>query len=399
MVVTTLGAAFGVLSGRGAFIGMVSTAVIATLTALIGGSRYGVSSPTGPMTAAIAVILLHDQQWLQTQTSIFDAVALMNLTLFFAGVFLVILAFSGIHRLIKLIPNLVISGFVNGIALLIIISQFSAMSLRADWILMFVTFAVAMIIGRLGKDLSHMAWKIITSSFFVIILMSVVAVITGMPVSFLEISMQNELQFALPNFGDIEFETLKIVLPLALELAIIALIDTMLTSIIMDKKSRTKTKLKRELTGQSATLLGVSLFGGIPGAQSTVPSIMMLQEGGHHRLSKILLAVFCVAFTFLFAGLLKYVPLAVFGGVILKIAFDVADFTSLKALIKCPRKQRPIRFAIIFGTCLSTVLISLNLAVIAFTFGFVAWNNFVPKKLRIPDLHAGTESEGLVDEV
>lgn len=398
-VVITLGAAFGVLSGRGAFIGMVSTCVITLITALFSGSKYGISSPTGPMTAAIAVILSLDTKWLQTHTSSLDPIALMNLTLLFAGIFLLILNFAKIHKVIKLIPNLVISGFVNGIALLIVISQFQSISSKADWALMFATFVLSVSASKLYKNIDHIAYKIITSSFFIIVIMSILATLTSMPVSFLDVATSNNIQLSLPHIEGINFETIKIITPLAFELAIIALIDTMLTSVIIDKKSKTKTKLTRELTGQSISLLGVSLFGGIPGAQSTVPSIMMLQEGGNHKAAKILLAVFCIAFTFLFANLLQFVPLAVFGGLILKIAFDVADFTSLKSLIKCPKKQRPIRFAIIFGTCLSTVMISLNLAVISFTLGFILWNNFVPKKFQIPDLQNETEFEGLADEI
>lgn len=390
MVVITLGAAFGVLSGRGAFIGMLSTSLIALVTAIVGGSRYGVSSPTGPMTAAIAVILL--------DSSSFEAVEMMNLTLVFAAAILLIFVLMGLHKLIKLIPNLVVSGFVNGIALLIVISQLKTMTTQADWILMLSTFAIAMTLSQLGTTFTHLAYKVISSSFVVIVIVSALAYFGGLPVSYLDIEGIAAVNVQLPPLSQLDLKTLWIIVPLAIELALIALLDTMLTSVIMDKKSRTKTQFPRELTGQSIALFGASLFGGIPGAQSTVPSMMMYQEQGHHRLSKILLAIFCIGFTFVFAGLIQFVPLAVFGGIILKIAYDVADFTSLKNLLNCPREQKFIRFTIIIGTCLSTVLISLNLAVIGFTFLFILWNKIFPKSLQIPDL-TGQESEGLSDEV
>ncbi len=400
MVVITLGAAFGVLSGRGALIGMISTCLIALITALIGGSRYGVSSPTGPMTAAIGAILVLDQRWLQSHVSDMDVVGLTNLTLLVAAVILIILVLLKVHRLVKWVPNLVISGFVNGIALLIILAQFRSMELTADWIVMGLTLTLAIGMNQFSKRFKHMAWRMLSGSFFVIVLMSLLSWIIKAPVSYIEIesaSLSNLI--SLPPLQAVNLETLWIILPLAFELALIALLDTLLTAIIMDKKSKRKTKMARELSGQSLSLFGVSLIGGIPGAQSTVPSMMMLQEGGHHRLSKLILAGFCLFFTFLFADAIQFVPLAVFGGIILKIALDVADFTSIKSLLKSPPKHKWVRLFVTLGTALSTVFLSLNLAVIFFTATFVFWNGLAPKRLRIADLKTDKESEGLSDEI
>lgn len=399
MVVITLGAAFGVLSGRGAVIGMVSTCVITLITALIGGSRYGVSSPTGPMTAAIGAILVLDQRWLQTHVVDLDLVGLMNLTLLMAGVILFLLTLFRVHKLVKWVPNLVISGFVNGIALLIIIAQFRSMEMSNDWILMGMTFLFALLMSRLSQKFSHLAWRVLSGSFVVIVIMSLLTWGFDLPVSYINLeSTSLSLDLFLPSLSSLNFETAWIIFPLAIELALIALLDTLLTAVIMDKKSRRKTQMTRELTGQSLGLAIMSFFGGIPGAQSTVPSMMLYQEKGHHKLSKLLIALFCILFTFVFARLITFVPLAVFGGIILKIAIDVADFTSIKTILKESAKHRWTHLAILLGVALSTVLLSLNLAVIFFTLVFVFWNSFAPKKWHIPDSKPG-ESEGLVDEV
>ena len=399
IVVITLGAAFGVLSGRGALIGMVSTCLVTLVTALMGGSRYGVSSPTGPMTAAIGAILLLDQQWLRTHASDLSTVELMSLTLVFSAVILFLLTLFKVHKLVKWVPNLVISGFVNGIALLIILAQFRSMQGGSDWVLMAITLVVVLLMNQLNKNFGHQVWRIITGSFVVIVLMSVAAFFVDHPFSYIDFeSNLAALQWSWPSFSMIKIETLWILLPLALELALIALLDTLLTAVIMDKKGPHKTNMGRELSGQSLSLFAVSLFGGIPGAQSTVPSMMLYKEKGHHRFSKLALAGFCLLFTFVFAELIQFVPLAVFGGIILKIALDVADFTSIKALLNSQKKQKSIRILVTLGTILSTVFLSLNLAVIFFTVVFVFWNGIMPKKWRIPDLRSD-ESEGVVDEV
>jgi len=399
MVVITLGAAFGVLSGRGALIGMISTCLITVVTSIVGGSRYGVSSPTGPMTAAIGTILLLDQEWLQSHISNISAVELMNLTLLLSAIILFLLTVLKVHKLVKWVPHLVISGFVNGIALLIALAQFKSMNGWADWSLMGTTLLVTVIVSQLNKNFEHQIWRAISGSFFVIVLMSLVVFFIKAPVSYINLeSGFSSLGFILPKLSLIDLEMLWIILPLALELALIALLDTLLTAVIMDKKSRHhKTQMTRELSGQSLSLFGVSFFGGIPGAQSTVPSMMLYQEGGHHRLTKLTLAGFCILFTFIFGGLLQFVPLAVFGGLILKIAFDVSDPTAIKTLFKSKSKQKSAQLLVSIGTTLSTVFLSLNLAVIFFTATFAFWNGFVPKKWRIPDLKE-SESEGFSDE-
>jgi SulP family sulfate permease len=402
IVVVTLGAAFGVLTGRGATLGMVSATIIALTTALIGGSRYGVSSPTGPMTAAIAVILVTQKAWLAEHVGYgLDSLELMNLTLLLAAVVLIAFVAMRVHKLVSWIPNLVVTGFVNGIAVLIALAQFRAIETQLDWALMGVTFLVALALSRFGKRFTHLAWQLITGSLFVIVGMSLVVAALGLPVSSLAIEASIlDIRPTLPPIASIDLNLLWLLFPLALELALIALLDTLLTSVIMDQRTPLKTNHARELTGQSFSLFFVSLIGGVPGAQSTVPSIMLLEENGHHRLSKLFIGLFCLILTIGFAPLIQFVPLAVFGGVVLKIAVDVADFTAFKTLLfKHKKHHRWAQLMIVIGTFISTVLLSLNMAVISFTILFVLWNHIVPKRLRIPDLDPQTESEGLIDEL
>lgn len=400
MVVVTIGAAFGVLSGRGAMIGMLSAAAMTMVTSLVGGSRYGVSSPTGPMTAAVAVILLADQEWIMAHYPDVDPVKLMNLTVIVAGFMLALFSLLKVHRAIKWIPQLAVSGFVNGIAVLIILSQFQTSMTGADLALLAVTFVLSMVASRWDNQELHLVWRVMAGSFGVILLMSLVSFALSLPVTPLQISGSlSDFSFMAVSWDLFGWETAGIIVILAVELALIALLDTLLTAMILDKKTGTKTQHRRELAGQSLSFFSVSLFGGLPGAQSTVPSMMMVEEGNHHRFSKLLLGALCVALTVLFVDLLQYVPAAVFGGVIVKIAVDVADLTAFKTLLKSDHSKRFAQLFLILAVLLSTVLISLNLAVIGCTLFFVFWNQYVPKSWRIPDLVADTEAEGLSDEI
>jgi MFS superfamily sulfate permease-like transporter len=167
----------------------------------------------------------------------------------------------------------------------------------------------------------------------------------------------------------------------------------------MDKKTKLESNHTRELLGQSMSLFSTSLFGGVPGAQSTAPSMMLYQEGGSHKLTKLCLAFFCVAIMFVSPFLLPFLPSAVFAGIILKVALDIADLTAFRTILKKKNKLWILQLAIVIGTILSTVLISLNLAVVFFTVFFIFYNKLFPTKHSIPDLKPLTEQEGLIDEI
>jgi SulP family sulfate permease len=352
------------------------------------------------MTAAFLAISYSYETWLKNQNYNLNLDQIINLTLLIAALIIFVLSIFKAHRLLKYIPNLVISGFVNGIALLIIISQFTKMTGLNNWLLMLITMLVAITISKLANKLQGAWQKLFSSSFLVILIMTLLAQIAPINFAYLPMSASlSELKINLPSLEQVDFSLLIIVLPMAIELALIAFLDTIMTAIIMNKKSpKNHSQLGREISGQSVSMAAVGFLGGIPGAQSTVPSMLLYQEGGNHRYSKLLIAGFCLGLTFALANLLEYIPVAVFGGVILKVAFDIADFTSIKSLISCPKGKRLARLIVLVGTCVITVFIGLNIAVIIFTLIYLFWNKFFPKHLTIPDLQENTESEGFIDE-
>lgn len=399
MIVVTIGAAFGVLSGKGAFLGMFSAAIMCTITSVIGGSRYGITTPTGPMTAAVAVIIAMNQSWITEIASGANALSLLNSILILAGLILWLLSLLKVHKLVTKVPKLVISGFVNGIAVLILMSQFNALSLGSDWVLMIITCLLCLSFSRYCDHFDHLAWRILASSFGAIIIMSIISWLLQLPVTYLNISGNlSDLALMLPEKEIFEWRILRHSIPLAVELALIALLDTLLTAIIMDKKSGKKTQHRRELFAQGASFLGISLFGGLPGAQSTVPSMLMYEEKNHHPWSKLILSGFCLALCLALSGFLQFVPSAVFGGVIVKIAIDVADLTAFRSVLSSSHSKKYVQLFLILAVLFSTVLISLNVAVIGCTLFFVFWNRIMPKKLHIPDL-GENQQEGLIDEI
>jgi SulP family sulfate permease len=313
-----------------------------------------------------------------------------------SAVILMILNLLKVHQLLKWVPNLVIAGFLNGIAVLIIISQMNSLELWQDTLLMSLTFILSMGFSSVRTKLAHPITQLLLSSFFVIVLMTMVAHMIGLELTYLDLAGGSLFDSVELNFPPFEWPLLWVVLPLAFELALVALLDTLLTGVIMEKKTKIPTKHMQELSGQSIGLFVTGLIAGLPGAQSTVPSMMLYKEGGHHPWSKFFVAIFAALITLAFVPLIQYVPVAVFAGLIFKIAYDVADFTAIRSVFTHKEWISPV---ILIGTLLSTVLLSVNLAVIGFTMVFVLWNYIMPKKYRITDLEAEIEAEGMIDEL
>lgn len=396
LLIITLGAAFGILSGRGAILGMVSASIICIITTLISGTKFGVSTPTGPMTAAVAVIFATDQAWLATHASEYSTTEILGLTLIVSAVILGILNLLKFHKVLKWVPNLVVSGFLNGVAALIVITQMNQLKQWQDALIMGATFLISIAFAKSKIKVQHPVAKLMFSSLYVIILMSIIVYVFGMDVTYLAIEDQRMIDIVGLHMPKFEWQLLWIVLPLAFELALVAFLDTLLTGVIMEKKTEVKTKYQKEMIGQSLSMAAVGFIAGLPGAQSTVPSMMLYKEGGNHKYTKVMLSIFTALIALLFIPLIQYVPLAVFAGIIFKIAYDVADFTSIKTIFL---KRHALSIIVLLGTLASTVFLSVNLAVIGFTLFFVSWNWIMPKKLRITDLQSEKEEEGFIDEL
>lgn len=119
----SLGAAFGVMSGRGALVGILSASLIAFVTSLFGGTRIQCSGPTGPMSAMTALIVSFAYDKIPLQFPGINPDHFINIVLFLTGALIIILGVLRLGKLISLIPNIVISGFMDGIAVMILLSQ------------------------------------------------------------------------------------------------------------------------------------------------------------------------------------------------------------------------------------------------------------------------------------
>lgn len=434
-IALSLGAAFGVLSGRGAFAGMISAALIAFFTSAFGGTRVQCSGPTGPMTAVTAVVvaLAHDKIAGQFPGMAPDH--FVNIVMFLTAGILVLMAFLRLGKFITYIPNVVISGFMNGIALIIWLDQFKKLfgfggqtaytgpmkiNLIVTIISVILIFALPLFLKKfMGKFAS-----LLSATFLTIVLMTIVAAILKLPIEHVQLTA------GIHSWGDFtaivstqwptnwSWAVILAALPFALQLGILGYLDTLMTSLIVDKMTKEKTKQNKELFGQGLGIAAAAAVGGIPGAQATIRSVLMVNEKATSRIAGILVGILALVEMILFQDLINLIPQAVFAGVLIKVGYDVFDLLPIRLYLKelfrkksvilhnffSSHQDEPIfvtnvEMLVIIGATLLTVFWDLNFAVGIFTAFYFLWNKVFMKKHPMRDLQPITETESGSEEL
>ena len=195
---------------------------------------------------------------------------------------------------------------------------------------------------------------------------------------------------------DFSTPLLLLALPFALQLALLCYLDTLLTSLVIDHLTGEKSRQDKELVAQGIANGAVALVGGIPGAQATIRSVLVIKEGGSQRLVGVFIGAFVLIEMILFRDLIAAIPQAVFAGILFKVGYDVFDQETLLSYLgrfstRGPTDPDAIFVAhkemlLIAGTTLMTVLWTLNAAVGIFTLLFYFINKVVQPKNPIRDL-------------
>jgi SulP family sulfate permease len=423
----SLGAAFGIQSGRtnGIVVGILSAGLIAFVTSVLGGTRIQCSGPTAPMTTVTSKI------WqaitvgaIATQLTQLDYTAdhFMTVVLLMTGAMLILMAVFRLGRFIRLVPPTVISGFMNGIAILIWLGEtqkllglggrdaytgglFANVAVAA--ITLVLLFALPKIIdATVPKYRSFLPGTLVT---IIVMTVAVHALALGIQTPTLEgiKSVSDLTTLAASQIpGSINGTVLWLALPFALELTFLAYLDTLLTSLVVDKKVKESfgyednTHQNKELIAQGVANGLVAFIGGIPGAQATIRSVLILKENATLRLAGFLAGLFVIVEMLMFQDWVSYIPNAVFAGLLIKVGYDVMDWTPLVTWAR-ERLQRPedpqVTWTDMFfigGTTIVTVVVNLNVAVLSFTGLYYLSRRLLPNLHELPE----TVYEGVIDE-
>jgi SulP family sulfate permease len=424
-VAMSLGAAFGVASGRGPLPGILSAGFIALITAILGGTMVQCSGPTAPMTAVFLTLMtavkdgLVDDDCAGAADPQVCRDRFINMTIVCLAALLILCAVCRVGALVKYVPNIVISGFMNGIAALIWWGEANKVwgihnkeaytgGLLVNTVIMFCTTAICLglpiVLGKTGIPILK---KLFPATLIAIVVMTAVSlffnvqrVTVGDPIS----SFSDVSNLFTSNFPTIWTGSwLLKALPFALNLTMLCYLDTLLTSLVMDQKVDekyseadrwAKTNQNKELLAQGIANGFVALFGGLPGAQATIRSVLILNEGARTRLAGVCVGVFAIIEMVALQSLVAKIPAAVFSGVLLKVGHDVFDYEPLTMYIKStllgkahPGGSAPVvshlDFLFILGTTLVTIYVNLNVAVASFTVAFYLARLL---KVNVPDM-------------
>jgi SulP family sulfate permease len=368
--------AFSFVAGVDPLVGLYAAFMVGLITSIFGGRPGMISGATGAL-AVVMVTLVAKGNAMGAEGEelglyyLFATVILMGFIQMLAGVF-------KLGKFVRLIPHPVMMGFVNGLAIVIFLSQLGMfmtvengnevwMHGKELWTmlgLVALTMVIMLGLPKLTKKLPEALIAILVVSAIVILGNLDVATVG----SFIRDGGGEGLKGGLPEFQTDIFskvpftwETLKFIGPYALILAAIGLIESLMTLNLIDDLTETRGNTNRECLAQGGANIVTGLFGGMGGCAMIGQSIINIKGGGRGRLSGIVAALALLGFILFASGLIEQVPIAALVGVMFMVVIGTFAWSSFRIMNKIPRTDL---FVLILVSGL-TVLFDLAIAVIA----------------------------------
>jgi sulfate permease, SulP family len=381
IVALPLSLAFGVQSGMGAIAGLYGAMTLGMLAAIFGGTATQVSGPTGPMTVVAAMVVASA---INIAGSLQSGLGIILASFFLAGVFQICFGVFKIGKYIKYMPYPVLSGFMTGIGVLIILYQLYPLMGHAS------AKSTLDILLSIYKPLSNVNWSSIALGGLTIAIIYIIpkinkllpGVLLALVISTLVASL---LKLNVPLIGHIPsgLPQIKIgqiltvnpsmmwtIIQFAVTLAALGAIDSLLTSVIADNITKTKHKSNRELIGQGIGNIASSIIGGLPGAGATMRTVVNVNSGGKTRLSGFIHGLILMAILLGLGKYTSYIPLSVLSGILITVGFGIIDYRGLRHLRRVPKTDAGILIIVllitVFGNLLHAVGVGVVLACVLF---------------------------------
>ncbi|MFC5700616.1 SulP family inorganic anion transporter [Cohnella faecalis] len=312
--------AFAFIAGVDPMVGFYSAICMLIILAFFGGRPAMLSSSAGSMAVLMtALVARHGVEYL------FAATVLTGVLQWFMGVF-------KMGRWMKYIPRSVVVGFINALAILILVAQLRHFH-GESWgmyAMVALTLAVIFLWPRLSKA--------IPSPLIAVALVTGVAFVVGWNGKTVGDIADIASGFPLFHMPDVPLnaETLLIIFPYAFSLALVGFIETLLTQDIVDEMTDTKTNKDREMKGQGIANAATGFFGGMAGCALIAESAINVKLGGRGRLSNLTAGVVLLLLVACFGSVLKAIPVAALVGVMLMVCFEIFDWKFLGQIRSLP---------------------------------------------------------------
>lgn len=366
IIALPLGLAFGVASGLGAAAGLWGAIILGFFASFLGGTRTQISGPTGPMTVVVASSVL----------ALGGDVSLVASMVVLAGVFQIIFGLARFGKFVQYIPYPVISGFMSGIGVIIIILQLNPLfgaTLDASVVHTLVSLPnvitqtnwEALLLGCLTLGILYFLpskiSRLIPPPLVALVVLTMLSSVANFGVDTIGQIPATFPSFVMPSF---ELATYTTVITLALTLAILGTIDTLLTSIVADSITRTKHNPNRELLGQGIGNMLCGLSGSVPGAGATMRTVVNIKSGGNSKYSGMIHAVGLLLIVLVFAPLASKIPMAVLAGILIKVGIDILDYKFLKVWRLSPKNDLAVMIIVFLVTILVDLMVAVGVGVV-----------------------------------
>jgi len=337
--------AFSIIAGVDPKVGLYASFCIAVIIAFVGGRPGMISAATGAMALLMVTLVKeHGLEYLLAATLL-------------TGVLQIVAGFLRLGELMRFVSRSVVTGFVNALAILIFMAQLPELTNVTYHV--YVMTAAGLGIIYLFPYLPVIG-KAIPSPLVCIVTLTIVAIVTGLDIR--TVGDMGELPDTLPIFlwpdVPLSFETLSIVFPYAAGLAVVGLLESMMTATIVDDLTDTTSDRNKECKGQGIANIGAGLFGGMAGCAMIGQSIINVKSGGRGRLSSFVAGTFLLFMVLVLDEWLRQIPMAALVAVMIMVSIGTFSWTSVKDLGK-----HPLSSNIVMISTVVVVVATHNLAI------------------------------------
>lgn len=318
--------AFSIIAGVDPMIGLYASFCIAVIISFFGGRPGMISAATGSMALVmVPLVKEHGLNYLLAATVL-------------TGVIQVIFSLLKVAKLMKFIPRAVMIGFVNALAILIFMAQvphFIGIS-NMTYLFVAITLIIVFVVPRFIKS--------IPAPLIAIVVLTTVAIFGGVKLQ--TVGDLGAITRALPVWSlphvPFTFETLGIILPYSVALAIVGLLETLLTATIVDDMTSTDSHKNKEARGQGIANIVTGFFGGMAGCAMIGQSVINVKSGGRSRLSTLVAGLFLMFLILVLGDIVVRIPMPVLVGIMIMVSINTFDWSSFRYLKKAPKSDGAI---------------------------------------------------------
>jgi sulfate permease, SulP family len=398
IVALPLALAFGLQSGLGAAAGLYGAIILGLLAAILGGTYTQISGPTGPMTVVATAAIAG---FIQVGGSLEAVIGAIIATFLLAGLIQVFMGVIRIGALIRFIPYPVISGFMSGIGVIIILLQlFPAIGQPSP-------STTIDVVRQIGPALAGInVWALLYAALTVVIVYFFPRISKTVPstlvaligVTILSVVLQKEVEVigTIPSgLPDIKFNSLFSIDPVfygqiflvAITLASLGAIDSLLTSVVADNVTKTRHDSNRELIGQGIGNSIAGIFGGLSGAGATMRTLVNIKSGGTSRWSGIIHSATLAIILLAVGSYAALIPKAVLAGLLITVGIGILDKRGIKHIRVVSRGDAVIMIVVLLVTVFLDLLTAVGVGtVMASLFFMKKMSDAIGERTRVEPL-------------